>query len=188
MATTGVPNVLYEASDAPDLVSGAFAQHTHDVSIDTNTNLSNVIPTSVGCSVYVFFSGGLPEPADTFSMDIVSHDLHVLKTEYLPMEGDTESSVITAGISGTMDVSCTKKDALIEKFCVQVSTETFPTGATMSDNTAVFAVNSSDVDIYCGNCLINSASSIDSLVFTLSSTGEVSQPRPSDIMRLIFIC
>lgn len=29
MATTGVPSVLYETNDAPDLVSGAFAQHTH---------------------------------------------------------------------------------------------------------------------------------------------------------------
>lgn len=32
MATTGVPNQLYQGTDAPDLVDGAFATHTHDYS------------------------------------------------------------------------------------------------------------------------------------------------------------
>lgn len=31
MATTGVPNQLYKGTDAPDLVDGAFANHTHEV-------------------------------------------------------------------------------------------------------------------------------------------------------------
>lgn len=31
MATTGVPNQKYQGTDAPDLVSGAYAGHTHDV-------------------------------------------------------------------------------------------------------------------------------------------------------------
>lgn len=31
MATTGVPNQLYQGSDAPDLVAGAFATHTHGI-------------------------------------------------------------------------------------------------------------------------------------------------------------
>lgn len=33
MATTGVPNKLYKGTDAPDLVDGAYATHTHDVSV-----------------------------------------------------------------------------------------------------------------------------------------------------------
>lgn len=34
MATTGVPNQLYQGTDAPDLVGGAFANHTHEVAYE----------------------------------------------------------------------------------------------------------------------------------------------------------
>ena len=37
MATTGVPNQLYQGTDAPDLVEGAFAKHTHEVEITLQT-------------------------------------------------------------------------------------------------------------------------------------------------------
>ena len=33
MPTTEVPNELYQGTDAPDLVAGAFATHTHNVSV-----------------------------------------------------------------------------------------------------------------------------------------------------------
>lgn len=33
MATTGVPNQLYQGTDAPDLVGGVYAGHTHEVSL-----------------------------------------------------------------------------------------------------------------------------------------------------------
>ena len=44
MATTGVPNQKYQGTDAPDLVAGAFATHTHDIKITRQTVSTNNLP------------------------------------------------------------------------------------------------------------------------------------------------
>lgn len=42
MATTGVPNQLYQGTDAPDLVHGAYAGHTHQVDSAEDIQLQTV--------------------------------------------------------------------------------------------------------------------------------------------------
>lgn len=66
MATTGVPNQLYQGTDAPDLVGGAFANHTHEVteniwnpSVVNSTcyaDLDIVKVTSASCMLSAFKS------------------------------------------------------------------------------------------------------------------------------------
>lgn len=63
MATTGVPNALYESNDAPDLVSGAFATHTHDLALDVELKAHTADITNAEISLRTYGVNNVTKPS-----------------------------------------------------------------------------------------------------------------------------
>ena len=82
-------------------------------------NLSNIIPTTMSII-----------SDEAVSISIVSHDLHVLKTTYEPMSGDSEASYSTAKLSGYITVTSDKAFAVPsnDRLTMNMTFERFPTG------------------------------------------------------------
>lgn len=78
MATTGVPSTLYESNDAPDLVNGAFAKHTHELGkIESGSSLryaGTLSPGSTGDTVGLFFPGDPDYPSDTTQLAVLTYE------------------------------------------------------------------------------------------------------------------
>ena len=79
MATTGVPSVLYESNDAPDLVSGAFATHTHElgkISSGAAEHPGNDLPAGAsGTPIGLAIPADPDYPSDTTQLAVLSYQL-----------------------------------------------------------------------------------------------------------------
>lgn len=70
MATTGVPNQLYSASNKPDLVNGAYAGHVHEVAgIDIPENADYTIPVGEAIPITIALYNSANNKLAEFSMN-----------------------------------------------------------------------------------------------------------------------
>lgn len=119
MITTTGPSKLYQASDVPDFVGDAckYGSHTHDVDVPSvmsfGVNLSNVIPTE--CT-----SGAV-------NLNIVSHDVHVLKQTFDSMSGDTEAPYNVGMLGGYIELNNVEQISG-DYIPLNILFDSFPTG------------------------------------------------------------
>lgn len=118
MITTTGPNKVYQAGDVPDFVGDActYGSHTHDVDVPEGgggVNLSNVTPND--CT-----SGAV-------NLNIVSHDVHVLKQTFGPMSGDTEAPYSVGMLGGYIELNNVEQISG-EYIPLAILFDSFPTG------------------------------------------------------------
>lgn len=146
MATTGTPDRKYAESDKPDLVTGPYALHMHEIPPYTE-NLSNVTPVGVQTSA-------LDSPKG-----IVSHDLHVVLTLYPPMAGDSgETAIFVPRLVGHIEVDGTLGGGggVVSPNAryLQITFENFPTNATNYGSSNVAVVTSGSNPTYLGTAFV----------------------------------
>lgn len=118
MITTTGPSKVYQASDVPDFVGDAckYGSHTHDVDVPDSgggVNLSNVTPND--CT-----SGAV-------TLNIVSHDVHVLAQTFNPMSGVT-GAPYSVGMLGGYIVLNNVEQISGDYIPLNILFDRFPTG------------------------------------------------------------
>lgn len=186
-----LPKYFYDEADPPDLVNTNGPIYSR-----TPVNLGNIVPQpthTMNAIQYRFSSSGIPAPSIDFVFSVVAHDLHVVRMCAAPMSDDTGDPILSVSLSGYLQLSTTY-DNPIEKFCLEIVTESFTTGGNAQGSFNVFSDDTTTTEganhpFYAGTgCFVGQGYNITSIFCVLESTGYTPMPKPSDVQTLRFYC